>query len=124
GEVGRAEGYLQAAAAGADVDAGEGHRASVDHRGEPAALAERADAADDVAGGPFGVGGRGEGEAAGAEGVDCGLDVEGAVDGDEDDRQPAGVGGDDEGLEYRARRYPERLGGHQPVGAGRRVMGV
>ena len=54
-EVGRRQPDLQAAAAGRDVDRREPEHRLVDHRRQPAALPERADAADDVAGGPLGV---------------------------------------------------------------------
>ncbi len=123
-EVRRMKGYLEAAAAGADVDAGQRESALVDQRRQASSLAERADAANNVAGGSCSVSDGGESDASDAERVGGGLEVERVVDGYQGDGEPAAIGDYDERLEDRARCQTQRLGGFQPVGWSVLVMGV
>lgn len=93
-------------------------------RRQTSALAERTDAANDVAGGSCGVGGGRHCDASDPERVSGSLEVERVVDRHEGDGELASVATHDERLEDRARNQAERIGGLQPVGRGIVVMSV
>jgi hypothetical protein len=104
-------------------------RRGVDHDGEPLLLADRRDAARDVAGGPLGGGDLGHDRLLAAHGGGERLEVELPVDGNYPHRErSAACGtalyGGDQRLEHPLWRQAERVTGLKPVRPGARVVRV
>src|SRR3954447_22629561 len=93
GEVGGGEGDFEAAPPGADVDGGVVEGALVEEGGEATALAEGADAAEDIAGRALGGSGVGHLGALALRSGSQGLEVQAGADGDDRDDETAAVDG-------------------------------